>query len=304
MVTEVKVYGCQYCDKTYANRSSAKTHETKCEIKLNKEKKKKDIRNDIETKKHAMRLQVNSVEEIEDVMNAQLFERFGDLGARVNIHLNGFYYSDNVSNSHSKPIGGVNNWGGHETDKDGNTLPSGYPGWSCTISFNYDALQELAKESGEWWASDFLTSLFAGINTGGGGGGRYECRIYLSDFPNIERNVKDFLDKLGDADTLVNNIYYAAATKISEDAELLSMNDEMKSIINIISKLEAKRDQMQYDIRSSAQTRYINNARKDMTEIRDELLGSVGSVISSTFSKQLSQTFHRDFSVFNILDNS
>lgn len=83
-------------------------------------------------------------------------------------------WSDNLSNSHSCPRGGVQNWG-RQPGK-----PDGYPGWGGSIEF------QVSHSLG--FGSDVFRNL--GINTGTGGGisdNRYgfEVKFFASDWPKI-----------------------------------------------------------------------------------------------------------------------
>jgi hypothetical protein len=113
-------------------------------------------------------------------------------------------WSDEVSNSHSCPIGGVQNWGGRAKLKDGSPAPRGYPGWTGSIEW----LVEWPKEFDYvYLGSDlFSRGTFssgrqrAHTGTGGGGGGhfnkefntwcqspRYGFSIFAADWPGLAR---------------------------------------------------------------------------------------------------------------------
>ena len=113
-------------------------------------------------------------------------------------------WSDSVSNSHSAPHDGIENWGGRVKMPDGSDAPRGYPGWTGHISW----IVEWPKEfDGIYLGSDlFSKGTFrsgrqrAHTGTGGGGGSRfdkefgvhvqvpqYEFRIYASDWPGMAR---------------------------------------------------------------------------------------------------------------------
>ena len=113
-------------------------------------------------------------------------------------------WHNEVSNSHSCPRGGVQNWGGREKMPDGTPAPRGYPGWTGHIEW----LVEWPKEFDSiYLGSDLFSkgSFSTGrqrayTGSGGGAGGhfnpefntwcqrpRYDFRIYASDWPGMAR---------------------------------------------------------------------------------------------------------------------
>jgi hypothetical protein len=82
-----------------------------------------------------------------------------------------------VSNSHSCPLDGVENWAGKKLLPDGTPAPRGYPGWQGSIKWK--------SESDDPYASSDIFKETC-IHTGTGSGGQsaqYECRLYASDWP-------------------------------------------------------------------------------------------------------------------------
>jgi hypothetical protein len=111
-------------------------------------------------------------------------------------------WSDSVSNSHSAPHNGVENFDTRATYNKGK--PTGYPGWTGSINWIVEWPQEL---EGMYLGSDlFSKGTFrsgrqrAHTGTGGGGGGHmskefktwvqrpsYDFRIYAADWPGMAR---------------------------------------------------------------------------------------------------------------------
>lgn len=100
-------------------------------------------------------------------------------------------YNDCVSNSHSCPRGGVTNWGGRDTLKDGTPAPRGYPGWTGRISFQLST-----------GTISFSSYVFkgTGINTGSGGGGgggtfSYDLKMFMDDWPGLKSAFNEQMTK-------------------------------------------------------------------------------------------------------------
>ena len=90
-------------------------------------------------------------------------------------------YSKNASNSHDCPRDGVRNWGGRGKDREGNPLPTGYPGWIGNIEY------QTSHDVG-FSCSRVLELL--GIYTGSGGGitqnrNGYSLTMFESDWPGL-----------------------------------------------------------------------------------------------------------------------
>ena len=109
------------------------------------------------------------------------------------------HWNSNVSNSHSCPHNGVQNWGGKEGK------PTGYPGWSGRVEW-------IVAWPKEWDGVYLGGDLFSGItfcsgrqraHTGTGGGGGmlysekhkcpvqsfgYDFRMYAADWPGMARH--------------------------------------------------------------------------------------------------------------------
>lgn len=90
-------------------------------------------------------------------------------------------WSNDVSNSHNCPKGGVTNWG--VRDK---TLPTGYPGWTGKVS---GCLKRLSKHKGSYPYDGILK--LVGIHTTSGGGGNeswgFGTELFLADWPGLEQ---------------------------------------------------------------------------------------------------------------------
>lgn len=113
-------------------------------------------------------------------------------------------WNDGVSNSHSCPHNGVQNWGGDQKLKDGSPAPRGYPGWSGRAEWIVAWPKEF---DGIYLGSDLFSGgpfrtarQRAHTGTGGGGGMRwsekhkchimshgYDFKIFAADWPGMAR---------------------------------------------------------------------------------------------------------------------
>lgn len=103
----------------------------------------------------------------------------------VSISFDNMRWSDSVSNTHSCPRNGVQNWA--QSRPENAHLPKGYPGWRGTIRFTVDAGMSSHKKNPyklDSWGSSYFKR--TPVCTGGGSGGdnaQYEVRLYAADFP-------------------------------------------------------------------------------------------------------------------------
>jgi hypothetical protein len=84
-------------------------------------------------------------------------------------------WKEEVSNSHSAPLGKKDNWGGRKKDE-----PTGYPGWQGNIRYRPTDY----KTSDYYFGSDAWVG--TGINTGSGGYATtyyYDVKLFAEDWP-------------------------------------------------------------------------------------------------------------------------
>ena len=92
-------------------------------------------------------------------------------------------YSKSVSNTHSCPHNGVTNWRGDTKLADGTPAPNGYPGWSANIK---GSLARNKSRMGAYPYGGVLKLIKLHTGTGGGGNNwRYDCKIFLADWPGL-----------------------------------------------------------------------------------------------------------------------
>lgn len=110
----------------------------------------------------------------------------------LEMELTGMRYNDCVSNSHSKPRGGITNWGNQHPDKE-----HGYPGFQGHIKLVYSKMRKSISTFG----SSGVVSAH-GVHTGTGGyrGDKhdeygecyilqYDTRLFLSDWEGLSLQV-------------------------------------------------------------------------------------------------------------------
>ena len=110
-------------------------------------------------------------------------------------------WSLDISNSHSCPHNGVENWSGNVQMKDGSLAPRGYPGWTGHVEW---IVQWPEEYDGIYLGSDLFRAnkkVRAYAGSGGGGGMRYshkyECftqsfgysvNIFAADWPGMVKH--------------------------------------------------------------------------------------------------------------------
>ena len=122
-----------------------------------------------------------------------------DLHEYVDVTICDVRWSESVSNSHSSPRKGVQNFDTHSEYNKGK--PTGYPGWSGRI--NIKVKPPLRKYQGKDYLSDgYGSSYFERtiVNTGSGGGGgnhkneyisySYDIKLFAADFPAMYEQVR------------------------------------------------------------------------------------------------------------------
>ena len=102
----------------------------------------------------------------------------------ISLELTGFFFKQDLSNSHSCPRDGVQNFDRRSEHNKGK--PTGYPGWSGRISYS------VTNSTG--FGSDYFSN--TPICTGSGGGGdqrlSYELKLWAADFPVMwEKHCRD-----------------------------------------------------------------------------------------------------------------
>jgi len=97
----------------------------------------------------------------------------------VGFHEFALRWSDDVSNSHTRPLKGVSNFGGKERFANGECKPSGYLGWYGRITWSVKWPYHLRSV---YVGADLFKAPYCGINTLSGGGGGHNKELCESTF--------------------------------------------------------------------------------------------------------------------------
>lgn len=113
---------------------------------------------------------------------ASFDDKFADGDSFTRIEFgNSTRWDANLSNSHSCPRGGVQNWGGKGMFADGTPKPNGYPGWGLRVS---GSLKRNKKLMSSYPASALFN--IVGIYTGTGGGGNenfgWDAKVFAQEW--------------------------------------------------------------------------------------------------------------------------
>lgn len=115
----------------------------------------------------------------------------------VDVSILDLRWQENMSNSHSCPRGGVQNF---DTRADYNKgKPTGYPGWTGRINIKVKPPMSKHKKDPymhDGWGSSYFDNTIICTGGGGGGGGKdcksysYEVKLWAADFPAMYEAVR------------------------------------------------------------------------------------------------------------------
>jgi hypothetical protein len=108
------------------------------------------------------------------------------------VSISGLFWKEDLSNSHSCPRKGVQNF---DTRSDYNKgKPTGYPGWSGRIDIKVKPPMSKHKKNPymyDGWGSSYFENTTINTGSGGGGGGdefksySYDVKLWAADFPGM-----------------------------------------------------------------------------------------------------------------------
>lgn len=116
--------------------------------------------------------------------------RAADFHEYYSVTISDLYWKEDLSNSHSCPRKGVQNF---DTRADYNKgRPTGYPGWGGRINIKVKPPMSKHKKDPymhDGWGSSYFENTTINTGSGGGGGGKdfkgynYEVKLFAADFP-------------------------------------------------------------------------------------------------------------------------
>lgn len=106
-------------------------------------------------------------------------------------------WGEKISNSHSCPKGGVENFDTRSKYNQGK--PTGYPGWTGRINIKVKPPMSKHKKDPymhDGWGSSYFENTIINTGSGGGGGGKdfksysYDVKLFAADFPVMYEQVR------------------------------------------------------------------------------------------------------------------
>lgn len=116
----------------------------------------------------------------------------------VEVSFSNVYWKEDMSNSHSCPRKGVENFDRSADYNKGK--PTGYPGWRARITIKVRPPMSKHKKNPymhSGWGSDYFSSTIVNTGTGGGGGNStdhkkysYDVSLWAADFPVMYESIR------------------------------------------------------------------------------------------------------------------
>jgi hypothetical protein len=241
-IKEQKVFICPYSGKSFKTKRGAEESAKKCELQT-KEKEYNKIQaakteEILETQRNFIRLNAKSIKDFKPLIEEKAKEFYGwDVKIDFSIRFG------NISNSHRRPLNGVENW-----NRDKNK-PLSYLGWSGQVK---GFLKNYVKTDCISSISDVLFRYnkgFKGFHTSCGCPGTVNdsgCNMdigfycFLDDFPLIKANYEIYLENKNKLDKYamdideVNNDAYNWAAKQQDVVDLENKIEELTSYKQIL----------------------------------------------------------------------
>lgn len=115
----------------------------------------------------------------------------------VDVSINQVFWGEKISNSHSCPRGGVENFDTRAAYNKGK--PTGYAGWTGRINIKVKPPMSKHKKNPymhDGWGSSYFEGTIINTGSGGGGGGTewksysYDVKLFAADFPVMHEIVR------------------------------------------------------------------------------------------------------------------
>ena len=250
-VEEVKLFKCPETGKLFESAGAAAKNAEKIRVERMSEAKAKEENSKIAD---SFRLELDNINNLESLLNSKIEQH---IDKKWKVKIDNLRFGE-ISNSHSCPLIGVQNWD-KKADK-----PKSYLGWSFNLSGNYQNKGKKQLESrtifhGDWgWSDTYKPSFggFRGIHSHGGGGGnggwQYYCRIFLDDFPKLKEKhelytkeaaeLEEYMQELKTETARINSEARGQKYLITWDLNINQLRGQIKELEVQVAKLESEKE--------------------------------------------------------------
>lgn len=230
---EVKAYACQHCESIYKTQQKAVACEKKCFKQKQEDIAEQERQANLGSLVNYVRLNAESVEDVcrmSEEVSLKLFPKSSIKKMTLRVG-----YNPHASNTHSCPIGGVENWS-KVYDK-----PTGYPALTGNITVVFN------KEPKGFSDNTFnRRDGIAGICTGSGGyqGSAegytvgYGVTLWLDDFPKIKEKIEQQIKINDNFETLKHSLYGQYTEEVESDSDIAAIRVGVKELLDQIGKLQ------------------------------------------------------------------
>lgn len=214
---KIEVYKSEYTGQLFETIEEYNDHVEKHIEKITKKNKEKSLENEKIFLINQPRLTATSIEDFRIKVIELVNYFFKDKKEKlIGLYFESFNFFKSISNSHSCPINGVQNWCGRNTE-----LPTGYIGFEGSIILDIKNNNEI---------NEFIRNI-NGVNVGSGGSYhnntlRYNLKLFLDDFPLIKESYNDFIK--------LNEMYHLNESKKESELSKRLLSDDNYKINNIL----------------------------------------------------------------------
>jgi len=258
----ITVFECPHCKSLHRSEAKMKKCRDACKAKKKKAIERKKIEKEYNNLMHYPRLNATSIPHLIQLCK-EIAKKVWDVELDFTLDIR---YSNQVSNTHSAPVGDVRNWHG-EADK-----PCGYAGFHGRIRGTCQGKTDISGSNFFNGAQNFEKGI-VGINTGSGGGGRfsYDVSLFLDDFPLIKKNREIYEQKETEIQECIYNIEKEVGIKIHQDPKVIEWAEHAGRLNVAIQQIEEKLHSVEYKSREYVQKTYRDEASRLQEKARQEL---------------------------------